>query len=103
MTDLDSDKYSHPEDWGAETGDMIPRVTVRDAEDAMLIVMALRTHMHARITELERQAKLPGADQYALSLQTIDETRIMTDLVSAIEVMPNTDTPSDSATNTEEK
>lgn len=44
---LDPDKYSHDEDWGAEPmdavsaypADMIPRVTIRDADDALTILM----------------------------------------------------------------
>lgn len=62
--------------------DMIPRVTVRDGADAMLLVMAMRTHMLARISELENLAARPGANQFALSNQMIDETRYMTNLLS---------------------
>jgi hypothetical protein len=83
-----------------ESGDVtIPRIAIRDSDDALFVVMAIRTHMFALIAANERAAKRPGADQLALSLQTIKETQYATDLMNAI-----TDGIVDtvSSTNTEE-
>ena len=83
-----------------DSGDvMTPRIAIRDADDAMFVVMAIRTHMFALIAESEREAKRPGADQLALSLQVIETTKYATDLMTAI-----TDGIVDptSSTNTEE-
>jgi len=81
---IDPDKYSHPEDWGAEDGDMIPRITLRNPEDAILLIQALRVYQHARSDELQREAKRPGADQIALSLTHINETQYVIDLMTAL-------------------
>jgi hypothetical protein len=68
-----------------ESGDvMTPRIAIRDSDDALFVVMAIRTHMFALIAANEREAKRPGADQMALSLQVIEETRYATDLMNAI-------------------
>ena len=68
-----------------ESGDtMTPRIVIRDSDDALFVVMAIRTHMFALIAANERAAKRPGADQLALSLQSIEETRYATDLMNAI-------------------
>jgi hypothetical protein len=81
---IDPDKYSHPEDWGAEDGDMIPRITLRNPEDAILLIQALRVYQLARSDELQQEAKRPGADQIALSLTHINETQYIIDLMTAL-------------------
>lgn len=77
--------------------DMIPRVTVRDPEDAILIMKALRTHQYMRWEELRQEAKRPGADQIAYSLQHIEETQYTLDLMSAVSngIFPATPTEKD--------
>jgi len=83
-----------------ESGDtMTPRITIRDSDDALFVVMAIRTHMFALIAANEREAKRPGANQLALSLQVIEETKYATDLMNAITdgIVDTT-----SSTNTEE-
>ena len=64
--------------------DMIPRITLRDPADAILIIQALRMYQYGRADELQREAKRPGADQIALSLQHIDDTQYIIDLMTAI-------------------
>jgi hypothetical protein len=65
-------------------GDMIPRVTLRDASDAILIIQALRAYQLGRSDELQQEARRPGADQIALSLIHINETQYIIDLMTAI-------------------
>jgi hypothetical protein len=64
--------------------DMIPRITLRDPEDAILLIQALRLYQNARSDELQREAKRPGADQIALSLTHINETQYVIDLMTAL-------------------
>jgi hypothetical protein len=64
--------------------EMIPRVTVRDPDDAELLLFALRDYMHGRLDYLMTEARKPKADQYALSLQQIEETENVTALMQSI-------------------
>lgn len=64
--------------------DMIPRITVRDDDDAVLIVTALHAYMNARLAAYERAARMPGADQIALSVQAIEATRNVCSLIESI-------------------
>jgi hypothetical protein len=64
--------------------EMIPRVTVRDADDAELLLFALRDYMHGRLDFLTTEARKPKADQYALSVQQIQETENVTALMTSI-------------------
>jgi hypothetical protein len=64
--------------------DMIPRITLRDPEDAILLIQALRVYQLARSDELQQEAKRPGADQIALSLTHINETQYIIDLMTAL-------------------
>jgi hypothetical protein len=86
---------------------MIPRIVVRDSEDAIYLCMAIRTHTHAIIEELERKSRVPGADQYALSLETITVTEhgieLMRIIADTVTDLPDCDTIGDSSTDTESK
>lgn len=68
-----------------QPNEMLPRVTVRDDDDAMLIMFALRDYMNGRIDELDARAKRPGANQYKLSMQMIEETEFITGLMRAVD------------------
>jgi hypothetical protein len=63
---------------------MIPMITVRDSEDAELLMFALQAYMEIRISENNAAARTPGSDQYALSLELIEETRHLCTLIEAI-------------------
>lgn len=52
-----------------QPGEMVPRLYVRDVDDAVLILTALRAHATARMMELAKEARKPGADQFALTIQ----------------------------------
>ena len=76
--------------------EMIPRVTVRDADDAELLLHALRDYMHGRLNHLLAESRKPRADQYMLSLQQIAETENVTALMQSIvdgmvQAQPTTD------------
>jgi hypothetical protein len=81
---------------------MIPRITVRDEADAQLLLFALPTYMELRIQQNTVASRKPGADQYALSMEMIEETRRVCALIEAIgdEVSAILD---DSNTDTEEE
>jgi hypothetical protein len=64
--------------------EMIPRVTVRDPDDAELLLFALREYMHVRLSELVSEARKPEADRFALSLQQIQETENVSALMTSI-------------------
>jgi hypothetical protein len=66
------------------TDDMIPRIVVRDNADAELLFDALKLYLEARIAEEKRDARLPGANQWALSMNLIEETRNLCDLIDTI-------------------
>lgn len=82
-----------------QPNEMFPRVTVRDDDDAMLIILALRDYMSGRIDELDARAKRPGANQYDLSMQMIKETEYITCLMRAVDAGivrdPNTEETED--------
>jgi len=80
---LDPDKYSHDEDWGAEP-DMIPRIVVRDVQDLDTLIVALQMYMEVRIHENNVASRLPDANQYALSVDLIEETRYICSLIEAM-------------------
>ena len=69
----------HGEDY-----DMIPRITVREINDADFLISAIRNEMELRFVALTEMARARGADQYALSLRMIDETRRACELITAI-------------------
>ena len=52
---------------------MTPRIFVRDGDDMIIIVDALRLWMIERIKENRIAAALPEADQYALSMDLISQ------------------------------
>lgn len=68
-----------------QPNEMLPRVTVRDDDDAVLIILALKEYMGGRIDELDARAKRPGANQYELSMQMIEETELVTGLMRAVD------------------
>lgn len=63
---------------------MIPRIIIRDADDALLLIMALREYVHASLDQSARAARLPGADQFALSVASINETKFAIGLMEAM-------------------
>lgn len=67
-----------------QPNEMIPRVTVRDPDDAELLLNALRDYMHGRLNFLIAEARKPRADQYMLSVQQIAETENVTGLMHSI-------------------
>jgi hypothetical protein len=75
-----------------EGGDvMTPRIVVRDSEDAMFLVMAIRSHIH-RVLDENVEAARATADttkQMALSLASIETTRyackLLDDITCSIE------------------
>ena len=67
-----------------QPNEMIPRVTVRDSDDAEILLFALRDYMHGRLDHLSMEARKPKANQYALSVQQIEETENVTALMTAI-------------------
>ncbi len=75
---------SHDVSSGMMLETMIPRIAVRDSTDAMLIIQALQKHMRDRLDSLALQSRQLGADQYALSVQAIDETRNVCNLIEAV-------------------
>lgn len=92
---VDPDKFSHDEDWGATPDVMTPRIFVRDGDDMLIIIDALRMWMEARIHENGMAARLPGADQYALSMDLITQTR---NICTLIDLMGETSLPDSSGT-----
>ena len=77
---------------------MIPRVTVRDPEDGILIAMALKFYSHGMIATYSDLSRQPGRDAATVFLAMIDETARIAELISAIDVMPTTDDTTDSTT-----
>jgi hypothetical protein len=82
--------------------EMTPRITVRDEADAQILLFALPTYMELRIQQNTLASRQPGADQYALSMELIEETRRVCALIEDIgnEVSAILD---DSDTDTEEE
>jgi hypothetical protein len=64
--------------------DMIPRIVVRDMQDLDTLLMSLQLYMEIRIRENTTAARLPGANQYGLSLELIEETRYICGLIEAM-------------------
>jgi hypothetical protein len=68
----------------APKDDMIPRITLRDYRDAEVLYSALRIYLEARIGVNNLASRQPGADQIKLSLDLIEETRYLCELIEAI-------------------
>lgn len=64
---------------------MIPRITCRDADDALIIVDALQLWMVTRLDETAAEARQAGADGFALSMRNIEETRNICDMIDSIQ------------------
>jgi len=69
---------------------MTPRIFVRDGDDMLIIVDALRLWMENRIKENRIAAARADADQYALSMDLISQTR---NVCSLIDLMGETSLP----------
>lgn len=63
---------------------MIPRVTVRDPDDAVFLVMAIHSHTRCLLDEIQAEARRPGADAWALSLKMISVTEHSVALMDCI-------------------
>jgi hypothetical protein len=69
---------------------MTPRIFVRDGDDMIILVDALRLWMENRIKANRIAAAQPEADQYALSMDLISQTR---NVCSLIDLMGETSLP----------
>lgn len=64
--------------------DMIPRITIRDVEDADTIRKALAAYAGQRRVEYGRLAAQCGADQIALTLEMNKEGEALMELLRAV-------------------
>jgi len=64
--------------------DMIPRITVRDPDDALFLVMAIHSHTRCLLDEIQAESRRPGADAWALSLKMISVTEDSVALMNCI-------------------
>lgn len=83
-------------------GEMVPRIAVRDVDDAVILLESLRLYAQAMQLDYHRRAAMPGADQFALTAEMVADTRNLCDLIDDIgDSIPTDGTAG--ADNTEEK
>jgi hypothetical protein len=67
------------------TEDMIPRITIRDAEDAGTLKNALLVYAHTVQQNFTRKASQPGADQFALTVEMSEQVEALMTLIRDID------------------
>lgn len=64
---------------------MIPRITLRDADDSTIIQSALKAYVLSLRDEYAKLAAKPGADQYALTVELLGRCKMIFDVLTAVE------------------